>query len=118
MSNPLKIKNGVVSGLFQMHDTQGVPLSVSLGECTKRGLRVDWAEFYRSANDSAKRSNGQRDFGSTRKMVEEGIADSGWPQSFLDTVRDAFGPALEFAERTAVPDPLPQSSEPAYRDAH
>lgn len=75
---------GKVKGLFKLHDQAGFSLTDSLMECAKRQWRPDWHDWYISAHASG------WPFDRTRRVVEQAIADSMWPQRFIDTTLEVF----------------------------
>jgi alanyl-tRNA synthetase len=63
----------IISGsfLFHLKDTMGFPLAMSLIECERNDLRIDWCGFVEAA-----RNAGWWDF-QTMDVINEAFVDSG-----------------------------------------
>lgn len=79
---------GLVTGLFGMHDSQGFPLSMALSLCDERGLTVDWDDYLRSAKKAGWK------FEKTKAYVEDAIWESGYGLSFDQICRQVFEMSL------------------------
>lgn len=92
--------------LFYLHDTKGFPLTYSLFVCMERNIKPNWASFFAGAREINKKSSSAWGFDKVRSVIESALADSGYPATFMDVVREVFCEALELPPvQTEAPAP-------------
>lgn len=72
-ADKLPIRDKIVSGkfVFELKDTNGLPLAMTFIECEAQGAMIDWVGFIEAA-----RAHGWWDY-QTLDMISEAFTDSG-----------------------------------------
>jgi len=75
--------NWVVGGVYDFHQSLGLPLEILFFELKSRNLMPDWSDFYKSAS-----LNGMKHSRIIGKLQEEAVGP--WGADFVDKVVDVL----------------------------